>query len=163
DAVAGDMIQVPNVVRSKARAVNSRGAVREVCGARLKLDVDCVCTAAAQRSRCCDGKAVHAIVAEECADVRPRAISCNNCDQVVAVVYLHIDDSVQSVAVGRPAGDCVAAGMIYEPDVVWRPTGAAVDWCWAAGKVSRARLKPDADRVRVAVLERGRRWYTKAM
>src|SRR5262249_54784178 len=89
-------------------------------------------------------------------DVRPRLICRHDGNQRRSVVDLHVDWGSRAIAVGCPALNVVAAGVVYVSDVgrrKWRTT--ARYRCWTVTQLGCACFKLDVDRVRGAILQRG--------
>src|SRR5215471_1155820 len=156
DRVAGDVVDITDVVRHEARAIHSRGTARKLGRAGLESDMERMNRPIAQRGRSGYGKTVNSVVAKERSNIGPRVAGRYHPDQCVAVVYLDVNWSIKAVPVSSPSTDRVASRVVQESDIVWRQACAAVDRSRAAGKLGCATLELDVDGMRGAVLERGR-------
>src|SRR5262249_42863299 len=112
DGVASRVVEETGVIGCPGRASNRGRASRKVGGAGFEPDVDRVSGAVLERGGRRDIESMQAVVAQECSDIGSRTTGRDRRDQRCAVIYLDIDRSIQAIAVGGPASNDVAAGVI---------------------------------------------------
>src|SRR5262249_45271410 len=152
DGIAACVIEPAGVIGRPGRAVDRGRTVRQLCRARLELDVDAVGSAVLERSWSGDAEAVHPIVAQECADIRLGVAGQYFRDQGGAVVDLDVDRSIQPVAISSPAVDCVTSRMVDKTNII-RWSGRAGNHGRAARELRGAGLEFDVDAMGRTILE----------